>query len=50
MPQTQIVQLRTVPVDIARIAKARAAMKGVTMENYLTQLITKAMLAKENKK
>jgi hypothetical protein len=47
--ETQILQLRTVPVDIARILKSRAAMKGITLEQYATNLLTKAALKKDGK-
>jgi hypothetical protein len=46
---TQSIQLRTVPVDVARILKSRAALKGVTLEKYVTDLVSKAALAKDGK-
>jgi hypothetical protein len=41
--QTQQVRLRKVPEDAVRRAKSNAALQGKTLENYLTELIVKAL-------
>jgi len=41
--ETQQIRLRWVPQDVVRIAKSKAALIGQTLEDFLTELIAKAM-------
>jgi len=41
--QYQQVRLRRVSVDVVRVAKSKAALLGQTLEDFLTELITKAL-------
>lgn len=41
--QTQQVRLRKVPQDVVRLAKSKAALLGKSLEQYLTELIAKAL-------
>jgi hypothetical protein len=40
---TQFIQLRKFPCDMARLAKSKAALAGQTLDEYLTQLLIKAL-------
>jgi hypothetical protein len=40
---TQQVRLRKVPQDAVRLAKSRAALLGQSLEDFLTELILKAL-------
>ena len=44
---TREVRLRAVPDEVLRLAKSQAALDGVTMEDFLTELIAKALKEKK---
>ncbi len=45
----QQVRIRKIRVDVVRVAKSKAALVGQTLEDFLAELITKA-LHKDGKK
>jgi hypothetical protein len=46
-PATQNIRLRCFPLEMARLAKSKAALEGKTMEDFLTELIVKALKDKK---
>ena len=40
---TQVIQLRFVPLAVARSLKIKAMEKGMSLENYVTELLAKAV-------
>lgn len=42
--QTQSVKLPNVPIEVVAKAKSEAVMKGMSMADYLTELLTKILL------